>query len=234
MSAEQLRRLFNPFDRLGLEGSAIEGTGIGLVITRHLVELMHGTIEATSEAGAGTTFTVALPLAAAGSAPAATPQARPEPEPALVPAAPAAAAPAVTVTPQPRPRVLYIEDNEVNAQLMRAVFRQRPGVELCIARNIATGMEMLRERRPRLLLLDMHLPDGNGSDLLDAMAADAVLRQVPVVAVSADATWAQVQAAMGSGIRAYLTKPIDVREVLATVDRVLAAGAPETGAGAAR
>lgn len=208
MSAEQRARLFQPFDRLGMESSGIEGTGIGLVITRRLLELMSGSIEVRSEPGVGSTFTVRLLRAAVEAPP-------------LVAEAPIAAQAALQAAPDGAATdALYIEDNEVNAQLMRAVMRHRPQVRLHVATTIRAGLDWAAAHHPSLILLDMHLPDGNGHDALDALAADQALCQVPVIVVSADATRRQV-AEVSSRVHAYVTKPIDVMETLGAIDEAL-------------
>lgn len=213
MTPAQRERLFEPFDRLGLETSGIAGTGIGLVITRRLIELMQGTLEVASEPGVGSVFTVHLPLAPRAPA-------LPDPRAAAQGRDSASAVPA-------RGDFLYVEDNEVNAQLMRAVLRQRPDAQLRIAPTLASGLAQARERRPDVILLDMHLPDGSGHDMLDAMASDPQLRDVPVIVVSADATRRQV-AEVSSRVYAYVTKPINVAEVLDAVDGAMA-GTPPGG-----
>lgn len=203
MSAEQLGQLFQPFNRLGLERSEIAGTGIGLVVTQRLVTLMNGSLEVDSVVGEGSIFTVTL---ATG-------------EPLERPGGDAdAASPASRGT---RGKVLYIEDNEVNAMLMREVLRQRPNVQLLQASTVAAGLELARQHRPQLVLLDMHLPDAHGSAVLDVMQADPALRDTPVIVVSADATQQQIGAMRRRGVRGYLTKPINVPETLAGIDAVL-------------
>jgi PAS domain S-box-containing protein len=202
MNAAQVQQLFQPFNRLGLENSVIEGTGIGLVITKRLVEMMNGALHVESEPGAGTTFSVIL---ARGERP--------------LPVAPAAPDPSGEVPT--RGHVLYIEDNEINAILMRELLLQRPGIELRVAGTVEEGLAAARERRPELVLLDMNLPDAPGGDMLDAMQSDAELRNVPVIVVSADATRLQVSTMLRRGVRAYLTKPFDVTEALAAIDAAL-------------
>ncbi len=214
MSAEQLAHLYEPFNRLGQERSNVECTGIGLVITRHLVEMMQGQLEVQSESGVGTTFIVTLP-AAADAPPAAPPGPAPGDTRAM------AAAPA---------RVVYIEDNEVNAQLMRAILRQRPHLDIEIHALAASGLEAVRAHPPDLILLDMHLPDASGEDVLVALQSDARLARIPVVVVSADATHARVEAMLQRGVQGYLTKPLRVAETLGVVDRLLGAGVTPSAA----
>ena len=210
MTPAQLEHLYEPFNRLGRDRTAIAGTGIGLVITRHLVMLMHGHLEVQSVPDVGTTFSVTLPRVADAVAVADTVD------------APGPAAGRTPLLAPAQGRVLYIEDNEVNAQLMRAILRQRPDVELQVADQVSSGLAAARSTRPDLILLDLHLPDGDGEVVLDALHADPQLRGIPVVVVSADATRAQVEALLQRGVLAYLTKPLNVNEILGVVDQALA------------
>jgi PAS domain S-box-containing protein len=207
MSAAQLAQLYEPFNRLGRETSGIDGTGIGLVITRRLVQLMDGELQVASSLGEGTEFTVLLPRAAGGAA---------------APAGATAVVPPVPLESAPRARVLYIEDNAVNATLMRQILRERPRVELTIAATAGDGLAQLRAEPTDLLLLDLHLPDASGFDVLLTLAADESLRAVPVIVVSADATQHQIEASLRHGARGYLTKPLNIVETLAQIDRILA------------
>lgn len=208
LTAEQQAHLFEPFNRLGRERSGIEGTGIGLVITRNLIEMMHGHIAVQSALDQGTTFVIGLPRAAA------LPDTPTSPEAA---AARRAAAPRAA-----RGRVVYIEDNEVNAQLMRAILRERPELELEICVDASSGVVAVRRERPDLVLLDMHLPDADGAGVLAALRAVPGGGTLPIVVVSADATQGQMDATRALGIRDYLTKPLDVAATLRVVDEVLA------------
>jgi CheY-like chemotaxis protein len=210
MTPEQLAVLFQPYNRLGRENSGIAGSGIGLSISRGLAELMGGTLQASSEAGLGSIFTLSLPAADSASAPAARYS---DTHPA----------------PYDERRVLYIEDNETNIEVMRGIFAQRPQVQLQTALLGREGLAAMAAEPPDLLLLDMQLPDISGMDVLRAMKADPLLAAVPVLVVSADATDEQVQTALAAGARHYVTKPVDLAPFLVLVDSILDDAAPQTG-----
>ena len=201
-------RVFEPFDRLGAERSGVQGTGVGLTLSKHLVEQMGGTIELSSESGEGATFLVRLP----SSAP------------------PFAATPATNTPPIRSPRVggtlrvLHIEDNLANLELVEQILSRLPQVELLAAMSGSLGLELAKEHHPDLVLLDLHLPDMTGSDVLQQLRDDPGTTNVPVVVVSADATAAQVRRLRSNGAMAYFTKPIDVHELLSAVEMVAARG----------
>ena len=201
----KLERLFTPFDRLGAEGTGIEGTGLGLALSKHLVEVMGGTLEATSQVGTGSTFAVELPLTAA-------------PADALEPVG---ASP--TLRPEPREArmtVLYVEDNLSNLRLIEQVLGRRPHTTLLSAMQGRLGLDLAREHRPDLILLDLHLPDLPGAEVLRQLLAEPRTREIPVVILSADATSGQSERLLEAGAQAYLTKPLDVRQLLALVDQL--------------
>ncbi len=204
LTEEQHAALFQPFNRLGRERSGLPGTGIGLVISQRLAEMMGGSLRAEQPDGPGACFVLRLP--ASGAAVALPQEAAPhEPTPPRV---------------GPRRRLLYVEDNPLNAEVMRGILEQRPGIELEIASTVEAGLRALRERPPALLLLDWQLPDGDGLTLLSRMR-DLGATLPPVVVVSANAQPEQIAAAQVAGARHYLTKPLDVRELLALVDELL-------------
>jgi PAS domain S-box-containing protein len=200
---EDLGRVFDPFDRLGAEKTSVQGTGVGLTLSKHLVERMGGTLTVVSEHGVGSTFTVEL---AAVEAPRAEVPVRP-----------------VAVEPSGAPgslHVLHVEDNPANLALVEQVLARRRGVELQAAMYGSLALELARARRPDLILLDLHLPDMLGTEVFDRLQAEPDTAGIPVVVVSADATPTQVDRLLQAGVAGYLTKPIDVRELLSVVERV--------------
>jgi PAS domain S-box-containing protein len=204
MSPQQLAQLFQPFNRLGQESGPVEGTGIGLVISLRLAELMGGTLHARSSVGLGSTFTLELPRAAAAPAPHLA-----DDDGLVEPAA-------------YRRRVIhYVEDNETNAEVMRGILALRPQVDLEISMLGLDGLAAIRRRRPSLVLLDMQLPDIDGLELLRHLQAGADTSDIPVIVVSADATEARISQAIAAGATHYLTKPVNVPTFLAAVDSVL-------------
>jgi signal transduction histidine kinase len=201
MSREQLARLYEPFNRLGAERSRIEGTGIGLVLSRHLVELMRGRLKIESVPGRGTV--AAVELQCTGMAP------QHAPSPYM---------PSQHGTLDGAFHVLYAEDNEVNVELVRQVMTLRPGITLRVAPNGQAALEMARHDPPDLMLVDMHLGDMTGMELADALRRERVTAGIPLVALSADALPEQIDAALASGFEGYLTKPVNFRELLRLLD----------------
>ncbi len=204
MTPEQVEGLFQPFNRLGREHTVREGTGIGLVISQRLAELMGGALRVRSTAGEGSSFILTLPRALHGDT---VPSGLDEPY--------------TTSSGYHRRVVHYVEDNETNVEVMRGVLAQRRQVQLEVSMTGLDALAAMRRKRPDLILLDMHLPDIDGMELLRHLKADADLADIPVVVVSADAMPAQVEAALAAGALRYLTKPVSVAAVLATVDELL-------------
>jgi PAS domain S-box-containing protein len=209
-TAEQLGLLFEPFNRLGAERTGIEGVGLGLAITRGLVEMMSGQLKAANRPGGGACFRLSMPLTcAAGLADAA------DSAHAVVPGLPAVSAPD---TAEARAVVLYVEDNDVNALVMESVLELRPD---CALVRVGTGQEALQWLKghvPSLLLLDMHLPDTDGMALLQQIRLLPGLVQVPAIGVSADALQDTMDRATSQGFQGYWTKPLDLNEVLPDLD----------------
>jgi PAS domain S-box-containing protein len=204
ISPDKIERLFTPFDRLGAEGAGIEGTGLGLALSKHLVEVMGGTLDVTSQVGVGSTFAVEFPLTTA---------------PADALKLPAASPTVQAERGEGRMVVLYIEDNVSNLRLVEQVLGRRPQTTLLSAMQGQLGLDLAREHRPDLILLDLHLPDVPGDEVLRRLREEPQTRGIPVVILSADATPGQVERLLAAGAQAYLTKPLDVRQLLALVDQ---------------
>lgn len=207
---EKMSRLFSPFDRLDAEQTNVEGTGLGLALSKRLVEAMGGTIGAESSEGRGSTFWVELPPA--------TPEGMEvNPEGNDHPRDDAAMTPARSAS------VLYVEDNVSNFRLIERVLEKWGDVNLLSAMQGGLGLELARQHLPDMILLDLNLPDMHGERVLMALMEDQSTRDIPVVVVSADATPGQIQRLLDAGARAYLTKPIDVKELFGVLDEFLAA-----------
>lgn len=207
LSTEQCQHLFEPFNRLGAENSGIEGTGIGLVIVRRLIELMSGHIEVSSEVGVGTRFIVWMPQAD-------------------LPEADWDDAEVTTISgtlngPETGYTVLYAEDNEVNVALFKQVMSLRPQCRLMVANSGKQALALAAMQRPDLVLLDMHLGDMTGFELADALDRNPLTAGLPRVALSADAMPDTIHEARSRGFAAYLTKPLDVVAVLRCLDEVM-------------
>ncbi|MCC4588223.1 CHASE3 domain-containing protein [Xanthomonas melonis] len=203
LTPPQIERLFTPFERLGAERSAVEGTGLGLALSKKLIEAMGGQIGVDSSRD-GARFWISLPQ----GEPHHTTPAR-----ALMP--PSASASGVC-------RLLSIEDNPSNQALIRTLTERRPQWQLFEATSLAQARTLLQQAIPDLILLDLHLSDGSGEELLRELQAQPATAQVPVVVISADATTATLARVGNQGVRAYLTKPLDVAEFFTVIDRLLA------------
>jgi PAS domain S-box-containing protein len=197
-------RLFQPFERLESSYEGIEGTGIGLALTRRLVEAMDGRIGVESAPGQGSTFWFELPLASASPAPRPGPAA----SPALAPADMAS-------------KVLCIEDNPANLRLLKRILAMRPGLEFLGCADAGSGLLMAQQERPAVILLDINLPDVDGFEALRRLRADERTRAIPVIALTANAMPRDVERGMQAGFLAYLTKPLDVVRLLDVLDGAL-------------
>jgi PAS domain S-box-containing protein len=209
---EAFARLFVPFDRLGSERTSIEGTGLGLPLSKGLTEAMGGTLGVASTPGEGSTFWVELPITeSAGQR-----RARGEPPPSQE--GPEGGRPALTV--------LYIEDDLSNLQLVERIISRQPGVKLITAMQPQLGLDLAAQHQPDLILLDLDLPDMPGEEVLRRLQAEPTTAGVPVVILSADARPGPIARLLEEGARAFLTKPLDVRELLAVMDTIAAEQQP--------
>jgi len=217
LNAEQVEQLFQPFNRLGQEEGAEEGTGIGLVVTRQLTELMGGAIGVFSEVGVGTTFWIEL---AASS------------EPVLeIPASDQPAAAAVGAG-APLKTLLYIEDNPANLSLVEQLVLRRSDLKLLTAIDGYAGIELARTYQPDVILMDINLPGISGFGCLKILHDDAATAHIPVLALSANAMARDVEKGVEAGFFQYLTKPINVTQFMCALDEALAFaavhGSPQT------
>jgi CheY-like chemotaxis protein len=201
---EDLERLFVPFERLGAERSDIEGAGVGLALSRRLTEAMGGTLEVFSTFGQGSRFSVQLTVVEGPL----------EQFERVSGTAPESLAGDATVADL-RHTILYIEDNIANVRLVERVFQRRNDVDVIAAMQGRLGVALAREHRPALILLDLHMPDINGDEVLRQLRDDPTTASTPVVIVSADATPGQIERLLAEGATGYLTKPLDLQELLA-------------------
>jgi hypothetical protein len=212
ISPEKLGRLFNPFERLGAEQTGVEGTGLGLALSKGLIEAMRGRMGVESAPGEGSTFWVELPIVE-------SPRARLERTHDDV----ANLADGLAV--ERGSCILYVEDNLANLSLIETILAEREDIRLLSALQGRLGLDLAREHRPDVVLLDLHLPDMQGDEVLRRLKADPRTAGIPVVVISADATSGHIQQVMAEGARAYLTKPLDVDEFLKTLEEALNADA---------
>jgi PAS domain S-box-containing protein len=204
---EKLARLFTPFDRLGAEQSTVEGTGLGLALCQRLIQAMQGMIGVNSTLGNGSTFWMELPQAQS---------------PLKTLPATAISGMLGTRGEEESRRILYIEDNFSNVTLVDQMLAERPALELMTAMQGRVGLDLARQHSPDLILLDLHLPDMPGWQVLAQLKSDHLTREIPVVVISADATAPQIKRLLSAGARAYLTKPLDIPEFFRVIDEALA------------
>jgi PAS domain S-box-containing protein len=209
IAPDKVARLFTPFDRLGAESSGIEGTGLGLALSKRLAEAMDGVIGVRSDAGTGSTFWIDLPRAS-------SPMVQLE-EAGLD----ATIGDAGRNHIASRRTILYVEDNLSNLTLVQRIVSLRAEIELIPAMQGGLALELARSHRPDLILLDLHLPDIQGDEVLRQLRSDPEFRDTPVVILSADATKGQPDKLMALGALAYLTKPLDVKHFIELIDSLL-------------
>ncbi len=208
LSPEKLAQLFQPFNRLGKEASDVEGTGIGLVVAKQLIELMGGVIGVDSVVGTGTVFWVEMSLCE-------PPQLTHEMHDAAThfqPTHPDGAA---------QRTLLYVEDNPANLQLVEELIARRPDLHLLSAADGHLGIEMAREFRPEVILMDINLPGISGIEVMKILRADPATACIPIVAISANALPSDIARGMIAGFFRYLTKPIVVSDFMDALDATL-------------
>jgi len=209
LTPEHQAQLFQPFNRLGQEAGGEEGTGIGLVVAKRLVELMGGVIGVDSTIGAGSTFWFELasvndPNVKAGENGAATLD-------------------STQVSRGPGPHtLLYVEDNPANLKLVKTILARHPDISLLTAGDGNSGIRLAREHQPDVILMDINLPGINGFEALKILRADPTMAHIPVIAISANAMPLDVESGLKAGFFDYITKPIKVNEFMNALDRGLA------------
>jgi PAS domain S-box-containing protein len=212
LSDKQMAQLFQPFNRLGQEASGEEGTGIGLVVSKRLIEAMGGLIGVRSVVGSGSTFWIDLNL---------TSDSAPAPEPAE----PAALAGPAAVVDTHLHTVLCVEDNPANLMLVEDLIARRPDIRLLSARDGFGGVAIARAALPDVILMDINLPGISGVRALATLANDPTTANIPVVALSANAMPRDIEKGLQAGFFRYLTKPINIGEFMAALDAALEAAA---------
>jgi signal transduction histidine kinase/ActR/RegA family two-component response regulator len=206
---EKQDQLFQPFNRLGIEDSQIQGTGIGLTITKSLIETMGGQIGFESSPGKGSVFWIALPEVVgkkqqSGSI---TMNSMTEYE--------------TESMRHLRAKILYVEDNLVNQQLMMQIMAQFPGIELMVEPNAEAGLATLMRENPQVILMDINLPGMNGIEALKKIRSTETIAHIPVIAVSAASMESDIENGLQAGFDAYITKPFELRNLLKTIEHTL-------------
>jgi PAS domain S-box-containing protein len=204
----KLAQVFVPFDRLGAEQTSIEGTGLGLTLSKLLVEAMGGTLSVESEPWVGSTFMVGLPASEAVAVGAVSNRGN-------------GSLAAIGSSAPVDATILYVEDNLSNFKLVDRLLSQRSTVRLLTAMEGSLGLELARQHHPDLILLDLHLPVMDGREVLRRLKEDPATSEIPVVVVSADATTSSVEQLLGAGAAAFITKPLDVKRFMAVVEDAL-------------
>jgi protein-histidine pros-kinase len=209
MSEDQIGRLYEPFNRLGAERWGIEGSGIGLVIARGLTEKMGGSLGVVSKEGVGSTFTVALQSAEGELA-----EEMEDRRKAWSGSMQQAGA------GEGRMRVVYVEDDEANIELLRSVLGMRKEWSMTAVRSAQEAIAEIKMDRPDLLIVDMHLPDMNGVEMVQALERDPICASVPRIALSADALEGSVRRALDAGFSRYFTKPLEIMKFIEFMDEI--------------
>jgi len=209
LAPAQLAQLFQPFNRLGKETGAEEGTGIGLVVTKRLVELMGGAIGVDSTVGVGSAFWIELGVTAA-------------PQHAVADAGRAVLARPQVSAGTPQRTVLYVEDNPANLELIEQLIARRPDLRLLSAADGEIGIEFARTYQPEVIVMDINLPGISGIEAMEILRQDPLTAHIPIIALSANAISSEIEKGLAAGFFNYTTKPIKVNEFMDALDLALA------------
>jgi len=208
IAKEDLSKLFTPFERLDAANSDVEGTGLGLALSQRLLMAMGSKLHAESTFGEGSNFFFELPLAMA-------------PEDVMGNLSHATDDTYTEHALEKQHSILLIEDNSSNLRLIEMILTNRPNITLYSAIQGGVGLDIARQHEPDLILLDLHLPDMSGQQILNQLKRSAITRNIPVVVISADATPSRIQQLLNQGAVAYLTKPLNVVDFLQILDKNL-------------
>ena len=216
LASEQLSQLFQPFNRLGQEAGDEEGVGLGLVVSKQLVELMGGTVGVDSTVGVGSVFWIEMVMA---------------PAPPLIVTETERAVPIVTRVQGGAPlrTVLYVEDNPANLELIKQLIARRPDLRLLCATDATRGIESARTYQPDVILMDINLQGMNGIDAMKILREDPATARIPIMALTANAMPHDIEKGMEAGFFNYITKPIEVKKFMVALDAALSFS--QTGSG---
>ncbi|MCK5697010.1 MAG: response regulator [Gammaproteobacteria bacterium] len=203
ISPENLTHLFKPFERLGMENSSIQGTGIGLVISKKLIKMMNGDITVKSTVGEGSTFSIILPKSTLLSDDSMIVE---DPIKAFLP-----------VQQNKKINIFYVEDNVANLTLMKNIIAHQNGWNLRYSETAEEGIERIKQKQPDIILMDINLPGMNGIEACQIIKMDKQLKHIPIIAVSAVATKIKIERAIEAGFDHYITKPIDIKNLIQTI-----------------
>jgi PAS domain S-box-containing protein len=204
ISPAMMQRLFTPFDRLDAEATDVEGTGLGLSLSKSLAEAMGGTLGVVSVPGAGSTFWIELPFSAESNPPSSV--------------VPLGSLPSAGPSPITEASILYIDDTVANLRLVEYLLASRPGLRLYTATLGREGLELARKHHPDLILLDAWLPDLHGAHILRRLRDDPATASIPVIVVSADSSAGQMRRFRDAGVEEFLAKPLNLQHLLSVID----------------
>lgn len=206
IATENMQAIFEPFNRLNAENTSIEGTGVGLAITKKLVELMHAEINVESELGEGSVFWIKMQKAAVQ---------------AVNSSELMRESTSSTAEIEKTSTILYIEDNPANQRLMQAIIGDFDNLELEITHDVSIGLGLARARQPDVIIMDINLPGISGLEACKQIKQDEQLKHIPVIALSANAMKADIQTGMEAGFDDYLTKPVNIDILVETLSRFI-------------